>query len=228
MRRLLVLVPAGGAGERYGGAEPKQFAEVAGRPVLCWTLERLLSLDPDRVIVALPAGRELPLAAWGLPADRVAGVVGGPTRQASVAACLAAAPAHGASDLVAVHDGARPATARADLLAVLAAAERTGAAVLGRRLADTVKRLADGRIVGTVDREALFRAETPQVFRRDLLAAALARAAVEGWEGTDESALVERLGGVEIAAVEAGSPNPKLTVPGDLEELARLLVGGAG
>ncbi|HPA94920.1 MAG: 2-C-methyl-D-erythritol 4-phosphate cytidylyltransferase [Acidobacteria bacterium ADurb.Bin051] len=223
MRPLLVLVPAGGAGERFGGTTPKQFLEIAGRPVLYWTLARLLSLAPERVIVALPPDRELPPAVWGLDATRIRQVAGGATRQASVAACLAAAADREPAGLVAVHDGARPATARADLLAVLAAAERTGAAVLGRRLTDTVKRLEAGRIVGTLDRTTLFRAETPQVFRHELLAAAFARAAAEGWEGTDEAALVERLGGVEIAAVEATRPNPKLTLPRDLPEVARLL-----
>jgi 2-C-methyl-D-erythritol 4-phosphate cytidylyltransferase len=225
MRRLHVLVPAGGSGERFGGPEPKQLAEVAGRPVLRWTLERLLALDPVCVVVALPSGRELPLGEWGLPPGRVSWVAGGATRQLSVAACLAALPPGDDLDLVAVHDGARPATALGDMRAVVAAAARTGAAVLGRRLSDTVKRLAGDRIAGTLERQDLFRAETPQVFHRHLLAEALARAAADGVAGTDESALVERLAGVEIVAVEAEQPNPKLTVPGDLDLLARLLAG---
>lgn len=226
MRGLQVLVPAGGAGERFGGPEPKQFTEVAGRPVLRWTLERLLSLDPEHLVVALPPGRKLPLAEWGLPADRVLWVPGGPTRQLSVAACLAALPPGDDRELVAVHDGARPATALEDLRSVVAAAARTGGAVLGRRLSDTLKRLDGDLIAGTLDRQDLFRAETPQVFRRSLLAAALARAAAGGVAATDESALVERLGGVEIVAVEARRPNPKLTLAGDLGLVAGLLAGG--
>jgi len=224
MRRLLVLVPAGGTGERFGGPEPKQFTEIGGRPVLRWTLERLLLLEPAHLVVALPPGRVLPLADWGLPADRVGWVAGGTSRQESVSAGLAALPPGDDLDLVAVHDGARPATDLEDLRAVVAAAARTGGAVLGRRLSDTVKRLAGDRIVGTLDRRELFRAETPQVFHRSLLTEALARAAAEGVGGTDESALVERFGAVEIVAVEAGRPNPKLTVAGDLDLVARLLL----
>ena len=200
-------------------AVPRPQFEIAGVRSSTGRSRGLLSLAP-RVMWRCRRSRARPPSG---PDDPIRQVAGGATRQASVAACLAAAADREPAGLVAVHDGARPATARADLLAVLAAAERTGAAVLGRRLADTVKRLEAGRIVGTLDRTTLFRAETPQVFRHELLAAAFARAAAEGWEGTDEAALVERLGGVEIAAVEATRPNPKLTLPRDLPEVARLL-----
>lgn len=222
MEGLVVLVPAGGRGERFGGVEPKQLLTIGGWPVLRWTLERLLELEPDRVVVALPAGRILPVGDWGLDAGSVLRVDGGATRQSSVIACLRAAPGP-PDELVLVHDGARPATARDDLREVVVAARETGAAVLGRSMSDTVKRLAGSRIIATVDRRELFRAETPQVFRRDLLTRALALAERDGRDETDESAAVERLDEAEIRAVHARHPNPKLTVPSDLGQLAALL-----
>lgn len=223
MQALVVLVPAGGRGERFGGSEPKQLLHLGGRPVLAWTLERLLALQPRQMTVALPAGRELPLA--HLPfgaAKRIRRVDGGSSRQLSVLACLAATPGRD-DDLVVVHDGARPATSVEDLNAVVATARETGAAVLGRAMSDTVKRLRGDRIVETVDRQELFRAETPQVFRREILNRALAAAVREGRDETDESAAVERLPGIEIRAVRCRHGNPKLTVPADLERVASLL-----
>ena len=222
MTDLFVLVAAGGRGERFGSSEPKQLLTVAGRPLLRWTLERLLELEPAGITVALPVGRPLPLVEWGLAEAGISRVDGGVTRQESVVACLAAT-AGDLGDLVLVHDGARPATDREDLRRVVAAAERSGAAVLGRPISDTVKRVVDGRIVATVDRRELFRAETPQVFRRDVLTEALALAIREGRDETDEAAAVEHLGEVEIVAVRAHRPNPKLTVPEDLPRVEALL-----
>ncbi|KAB2964121.1 MAG: 2-C-methyl-D-erythritol 4-phosphate cytidylyltransferase, partial [Thermoanaerobaculia bacterium] len=137
---------------------------------------------------------------------------------------LAESPAGGA-ELVAVHDGARAAIAAADFAATIAAAAARGGAILGRTVTDTVKVVADGRVVRTMDRTRLFRAETPQVFRRADLERALEAAREHRFVGTDEASLVERLGEVEIAAVEASRPNPKVTWAEDLEALERLLLG---
>jgi 2-C-methyl-D-erythritol 4-phosphate cytidylyltransferase len=221
------VVPAAGRGERYGGVTPKQFVEIGGTPLVSWTVERLLEAGCASVTVALPA-EDLATAAARLrrPLDGGPGVVrfvaGGETRQESVAAALAASPAS-AEELVAVHDGARPAVDRADFLAAVAAAARHGGAVLGRAVTDTVKRVESGRIVATLDRRDLFRAETPQVFRRELLERSLGEARRDGFVGTDESSLVERLDGVEIALVEARRPNPKVTSPEDLALVTRIL-----
>ena len=222
MGNLVVLVPAGGRGERFGSSEPKQLLAIGGRPVLAWTLERLCGLAPASVTVALPSGRELSFAGLEAFRERIRRVDGGPSRQLSVLACLAAAPGP-EDDLILVHDGARPATSWEDLRAVVDVAQQTGAAVLGRPMSDTVKRLDGDRIIDTVDRRQLFRAETPQVFRRDLLARALAAAVREGRDETDESAAVEKLGDISIRAVLARHENPKLTVPSDVERVAALL-----
>lgn len=222
------LVPAAGRGERYGGDTPKQFLEVGGTPLVVWTIERLLEAGCASVTVALPAAE---LASAGsrlkVPEDegaveRIRFVAGGETRQESVAAALAGSPA-GPDELVAVHDGARPAVDPRDFAAAVREASRAGAAILGRAVTDTVKRVESGRVAATVDRDHLFRAETPQVFRRELLERALESARGDGFAGTDESALVERLDGVEIAAVQASWPNPKVTRPEDLALVTRIL-----
>lgn len=217
---MIALVPAAGRGDRFGAAVAKQFLEVGGRPLLLWTLERLLLCAVDRIIVALP---EPGVPAGVLPDDpRVRMVVGGTTRQASVRACLDGSGA-AAGDLILVHDGARPAVHPDDVRSVCAAARDADGAVLGRRLSDTVKRLEQGWIVETIDRGGLFRAETPQVFRYEIFERACGTAVRDGFEGTDESGLVERLGDSRIVAVEAAHPNPKLTVPADWPWIAALL-----
>lgn len=221
-----VVVPAAGRGERFGGPIPKLFVEVAGRPVLAWTIDRLLAAGARSVTVALAAERAAEPPRWLAADARVRCVEGGETRQASVALALAACPA-AADELVAVHDGARPVLASEDLARVCAAAREADGAVLGRAVADTLKRVADGRIAGTVDRRGLFRAETPQVFKRATLEEALRRAAVDRVVGTDESSLVERLAGARVVAVEARFANPKVTVAADLRVVEQLLRAGA-
>jgi len=220
--RFHAVVPAAGRGERFGGEVPKQFLPVEGRPLLAWTIERLLAAGCASVAVAVPASELAGVGGWIAGAD-VRWVEGGATRQESVAAALAASPA-GAEEMVAVHDGARAAIDAEDLRSAVAAALASDGAVLGRMASDTMKEIADGRIVRTVERSALFHAETPQVFRRELLERALDRAAADGFTGTDEASIVERLGGATIAAVVARRPNPKVTFAEDLPRLASLLL----
>jgi 2-C-methyl-D-erythritol 4-phosphate cytidylyltransferase len=228
---LVALVPAAGRGERFGSERPKMFLEVAGRPVLAWTVDRLLDAGVEALALAVPEERleeALRLASrrpdsW----ERVVFTAGGESRQASVAACLDALGGP-PEDLLVVHDGARPAFSRRDFEATIEAAGGGGGALLGRPISDTLKELDERRVRATIDRSHLFRAETPQVFRRRDLERALARARADGFIGTDEASLVERLGDVEIAAVAARDPNPKLTTPGDLPLLEWLLGGGSG
>jgi 2-C-methyl-D-erythritol 4-phosphate cytidylyltransferase len=220
--RPVALVPAAGRGERFGGDLPKQFLPIAGRPMLAWTLERLLAAGMDRIVVGLPPDR-LAGDLTVIDSDRVDWIAGGATRQETVARCLAAATG-APDDLIVVHDGARPAVSVEDIAAVLEAARHADGAVLGRPLADTLKRLEGERIETTVDRHGLFRAETPQIFRRDIFCRALAQAERDHFLGTDESALVERLPGARVIAVAAHHPNPKLTEPADRGLLERLLL----
>lgn len=226
MPDLVALVPAAGRGIRFGGGRPKQLTEVAGRPALAWTLARLLAAGVPAITVALPQDL-LAEAPGGLFPDedpRLRWVAGGVSRQESVARCLEASPGE-PDDLVLVHDGARLAVAVEDVVATLEAVRGADGAVLGRPVRDTLKTVREGEVVSTVERADLFRAETPQVFRRAVFARALAAAHGDGFEGTDEASLVERLPGVRIRAVAARWPNPKLTEPGDLRLIAALLAG---
>lgn len=221
MSRVHSIVAAGGEGVRFGGETPKQLVEVAGRSILDWSIGRLLG-QSEQVVVALPE-RMVDACPSSFRGDaRVCWVAGGRTRWRSVRRALEASGAL-ADDLIAVHDGARPAVSSADLIAVIEAARTSGAAVLGRAVSDTIKRVDRDRITATVDRSHLFRAETPQVFRRHHLERGFEVAARGDMAPTDEAAMLESLGDVEILAVTARFPNPKLTEVGDLA-LVRLLL----
>jgi 2-C-methyl-D-erythritol 4-phosphate cytidylyltransferase len=216
------VIPAAGRGDRFGNDVPKQFMVIAGQPVLAWAIRRLLASGVAEVVVAVAEEFLDEAAKRVLDDPRVKWVVGGPSRQESVIAGLAAV-AGDAEGLIVVHDGARPAVAVEDVKATIQAAQREGGAVLGRPVSDTLKRIEEGAVVKTVDRRGLFRAETPQVFRRGVLERAVELSRREGFQGTDEATLVERLPGARIAAVNAVYPNPKLTVPGDLPLIESLL-----
>jgi 2-C-methyl-D-erythritol 4-phosphate cytidylyltransferase len=214
------IVVAGGLGRRFGG--PKQFADLAGRPVAAWSVDTCRQAS-DGVVLVVPDEDRDPT--WqGLGADRV--VTGGPTRSASVRCGLAAVPDD--ADIVVVHDAARPLATAALVSSVVAALAdpAVGGALCAWPMGDTVKRIrvagGDGAVLGdvveTLEREELVTVQTPQAFRTVLLRAAHA----EGAEATDDAALVERLGAT--VRVVAGDPrNIKITTPSDLA-LAELLL----
>jgi 2-C-methyl-D-erythritol 4-phosphate cytidylyltransferase len=159
-----------------------------------------------------------------LPAAKLApAVCGGAERQDSVRAGLAALAAD--VELVAVHDAARPLVRPAAVSRAIALARESGAAILAVPVRDTIKRVAGDRVLETPERSALVAAQTPQVFRTALLREALAKAEAEGFLGTDDAQLVERLGvAVRIAA---GDPeNLKITHPADLRAAEAWLAGG--
>jgi 2-C-methyl-D-erythritol 4-phosphate cytidylyltransferase len=199
------IVLAAGSGSRFGS--PKQFAELAGRRVVDWSVGTARSAC-DEVVVVLPVGR-----AWdGPPVAAV--VTGGATRSASVRAGLAAVPA--GAEIIVVHDAARPLAPRA-LFAAVVSAVRSGAdgAVPGLPVADTLKRVDGGRVVATVERDGLVAVQTPQAFR-----AAVLRAAHTGGGGaTDDAALVEAAGG-KVVVVPGDPLNLKVTNPDDLARAA--------
>ena len=228
--RVVVIVPAAGLGTRMAvqsGARPgqttKQFAEIAGKPILLHTLEKFAQVpevsdiyiavrenETDRLHDFLAAQRLRP---------RMHVVVGGDHRQQSVANALAAVKAD-ALDVVLVHDAVRPFVDPEIIENVIQCAAKYGAAIAGLPAVDTIKhveRTAEGAIVtSTVPRERVVMAQTPQGFRYELLKRVFDEAAQDGFIGTDEASLVERAG--HQVAVVMGSPkNIKITTPSDME-----------
>jgi 2-C-methyl-D-erythritol 4-phosphate cytidylyltransferase/2-C-methyl-D-erythritol 2,4-cyclodiphosphate synthase len=222
-----VVVVAAGASRRMGGAD-KLTVPLAGRPLLAWTLEALAASPVVRQLVVVAAPErvaELQDRPWlaGLGA-RARVVAGGPRRQESVFAGVAASDA----ELVLVHDGARPLVTPGLVSRVAEAATLHGAAIPTLPVGETLKRLAGSRVEGTVPREGLATAQTPQGARRDLLERAFAAVDPAGsGEFTDEAALLEAAG-VEVVSVEGESTNIKVTRPQDLELAEALLIARLG
>lgn len=222
---VAALVLAAGRGERLGEGVSKALVVLEGRTLLERSIRALAASARFRRIVPVIAERDR-ASVDGLlrPLSDLAGladpVAGGAERQDSMQAGLASLPDE--IEWVAVHDAARCLVAPSDVARVVDAAVATGAAVLGERLRDTVKRVLDGRIVETPERSGLWAAQTPQVFRRDWLEGATAAAVRVGRRATDDSALVEAAGH-PVAMVEAVFPNPKITKPEDLV-FARVLL----
>ena len=216
----VALVLAAGRGERLGHVLPKGFVPLAGRPLLLHALAAMEAVaEIVRVVPVIPAGsveryREA-VAAAPVLRKLAAPVVGGRERQDSVRAGMAALPPGTA--LVAVHDAARPCVRPEAVRRVIAAARADGAALLAAPVRDTIKRVADGRVVETPPRAECWAAQTPQVFRVEILREALAKAEAEGLLGTDDAQLVEALG-VPVRIVAGDPDNLKIT---DLDDLAR-------
>lgn len=230
-RRLGVaaLVLAAGRGERLGHSISKAFVELAGQTLLERSIRALAASKAIDRIVPVVAERDRPAfeavaAALGDVATLAPAVGGGAERQDSMRAGLASLP--DSIGIVAVHDAARCLVDPADVDRVIEAALGTGAAILGAPVSDTLKRVENGRIVETPDRRAWWAAQTPQVFRRDWLEAAVEGAVAAGRSATDDAAIVEASGHA-VMIVEARAPNPKITRPEDLVT-ARALLAARG
>lgn len=225
------IIAAGGTGSRFGSADGKQLAQVAGEPLLVHTLRAFESCPAVDVIVVVADPERVDeyrrVAVEVAGASKVTCVVaGGQSRRASVAAGLAQLPE--GADMVAVHDGARAAVT-CDVITrafdALAADPGLDGVVVGHPAFDTVKRVdRDASVIDTPDRAHLWIAQTPQVFRAAALRAAHEQAASEGFDGTDDASLVERNGG-RVAMVEGPRWNLKVTVPEDVAVLEALLAG---
>ncbi|MBU8877068.1 bifunctional 2-C-methyl-D-erythritol 4-phosphate cytidylyltransferase/2-C-methyl-D-erythritol 2,4-cyclodiphosphate synthase [Reyranella sp. MMS21-HV4-11] len=221
MRKVTALIVAAGRGSRFGGPLPKQYALLAGRPVLRRTIAAFHAAGVDRVQVVIGPGDDAHYAAATDGLDLPAPIQGGASRQQSVLNGLEAL-AGNPPDLVAIHDAARPFVRGAEIEACLAAASVEGidGAVLGIPLADTLKRVGDGNAVTeTVPRRDLWRAQTPQVFRfAPLLAAHRAAAPLATAEATaltDDAAVAERAG-LKVVMVAGSEDNRKITTAEDL------------
>lgn len=220
------VVPAAGRGARFGSGVPKQYALVGGEPLIAHTLHALLSHPAVEGAMVVLAGDDAHWPGWNaLDAKPILHCTGGSERSDSVLAGLDALPESvRADDFVLVHDAARPNLALADLdrLLELGRGDPVGA-ILASPVRDTLKRAGDdGGIDGTEPRERLWRALTPQLFRRLQLGRALQAAREAGIAVTDESMAMERQG-LRPLLVEGREDNFKITTPADLSRFAFLL-----
>jgi 2-C-methyl-D-erythritol 4-phosphate cytidylyltransferase len=215
----------GRAAPEKAGTSRKQFMLLDGSPILLHTIRKFGSSPAVTEIVVALRAEDMEWVRELLQAERfgkpVRLVEGGDSRQQSVENALASvAPG---TDLVAVHDAVRPFIEHAVLENVFAEAAETGAAIVGIVPVDTVKQVHRNKIRQTIPRERLILAQTPQVFRFELLQQAFAKAREDGFAGTDESSLVERLEQMEVSVVPGSDRNIKITKPSDMD-LARLFL----
>ena len=214
------IIVAAGRSERMGF--DKLWAELEGRSVLAWSILEIARSQLNHMVVVATsetAGRvEALITEFGIEATVVSG---GARRRDSVMAGLLALPD---SEWVVVHDAARPLVSAASVSAGLAAAQASGAAVPVLPLADTIKRVDGSRVVGTLDRSSLRLVQTPQVFRRSVLAWALR---VSDDDVTDEAGLIESLGGI-VYTFQGQANNFKLTYPSDLALMREIIRQRAG
>ena len=229
--KVSVILPAAGLGTRMGKDKAhgrKQFLLLEGVPILIHTVRKFLACPSvSEIVIALRQEDEewtRELIEQEKPAKPVRLVEGGESRQQSVENALATLDPD--TDLVAVHDAVRPFVTTQLVEQVIATAAETGAAILGIVPVDTVKQVSGAQAGGakvraTISRERLVLAQTPQVFRYDVLRRAFESARQDNFTGTDESSLVERLDQVEISVVLGSERNIKITRPSDMD-LARL------
>ncbi|MGH9451917.1 MAG: 2-C-methyl-D-erythritol 4-phosphate cytidylyltransferase [Terriglobia bacterium] len=218
----IAIIPAAGIGTRMGHETPKQFLSLDGIPLFIHTLRKFAAAPACKEII-LGVRREemerarLEIAKDGLQtAARV--VEGGGTRQETVARALAQISP--STEVVLVHDAVRPFISPRMIAQIVEAACLSGAAIFAIPSVDTVKQVEHEIITGTVPRERIALAQTPQGFRYAVLREAFDRALAEGFQGTDESSLVERLG-ITVKVLMGSDRNIKITKPSDLP-VARL------
>jgi 2-C-methyl-D-erythritol 4-phosphate cytidylyltransferase len=221
------LIPAAGRGQRMGLDIEKQFLPLGGKPLLAYTLARFEATPTiNRIVVIVPSGRETfcyqeIIVPWGL--RKVTHIIAGAeTRQRSVMAGFSCLDED--VDVVVIHDGARPFVTPALIRAAIDAAVVYGNAVAAIPESDTLKRVSgEGTVIETVDRRNLWRAQTPQAFRRPILQGALAYAAQQNLDATDEASLLESLSW-PVRIFPGSVWNFKVTSPDDLA-LAELVLG---
>ncbi|MGJ8622378.1 MAG: bifunctional 2-C-methyl-D-erythritol 4-phosphate cytidylyltransferase/2-C-methyl-D-erythritol 2,4-cyclodiphosphate synthase [Yoonia sp.] len=210
------IIVAAGRGTRAGGALPKQWQPLHGRPVAAHAMERLAAHPAIAGLVLVLHPDDMKTALWPrVPASTV--VAGGQTRAASVQAGLAAVP-EGTTQVL-IHDAARPLVSQAVIDRVLAALENHAGAAPALAVTDTLWHGADGRVTGVQDRDGLFRAQTPQGFHLEPLRAAHAQST---GDETDDVA-VARAAGLDVAIVAGDETNMKITTPEDFARAERLM-----
>ncbi len=226
MPGLWAVIPAAGRGTRYGGSMPKQYLSVAGQPLIAHALAALLAHPAVEGALVAISENDADWPGWrSFSGKPVLTCTGGGTRAQSVLAALQALPeAVKADDFVLVHDAARPNLGQDDLQQLLERGRNDPVgAILAAPVRDTLKRAGDdGGIDATEPRQHLWRALTPQLFRRLQLSRALEDAAKAGIEATDESMAME-LQGLRPLLIEGSEDNFKVTTPADLARFEFIL-----
>ena len=214
---VCAVVPAGGMGTRMGGNVPKQFLELNGKPILYYTLKTLqgCGIISELILVVPEKEYDNACADWlGKPEIVKKIVIGGEKRQDSVYNGFCEVSPQ--TEIVLVHDGVRPFLSRRMIQESVDVAREYGAAITAIPVYDTIKRVdTSGLVLQTVDREGLWRVQTPQVFRYELLKDAFKKANSEKFYGTDEGTLIKHLG-KPVKVVEGSERNIKITRPEDL------------
>jgi len=225
--KVSAIIPAGGRGERVGGAILKQFVELRGKPLLCYTLEKFEACPRvDEVILVVPEDWIVYAATDIVDRYQLRKVrrilAGGRQRQDSVYQGIRALEA---TDIVVIHDGVRPFISPGKISELIAACETNGAVVMAVRPRDTIKEGKAGNenfVERTLNRGHLWAVQTPQVFQYEIIARAYRQAFEEGYYDTDDAALVERLG-ARVKIVEGDYGNLKITSKEDLAYAAYLI-----
>jgi len=229
MMKVGVLLLSAGSGKRFGSNIPKQYLEVAGKPLILHTLNSLA--QEKRIAVVQPVVSHCDLwyqdavagSAWDF--NLLSAIKGGAERSVSMQNGLAALPDD--IDMVAVHDAARPLPSKALLQDVLDMAERHGAAIPGIAVHDTIKRIdADGKVIETPQRNSLMAVQTPQVARRDWFEQALAQEKERLHLHTDDASVLEAAG-FAVYISQGDVSNRKVTTKQDMLWLERHLQGAS-
>ena len=216
--RVSAIIPSAGSGTRMKASLAKQFLPLGGMPVLCHTLSVFERCPAVTEIIVVLSRNDMKLAEETIfkrfPFRKISKVVeGGPSRMASVSLGLKAVSP--GAEIVVIHDGCRPFVTEAMITESVAAAKINGGAVVAIPLLDSLKKTVGGRVAGTIPREGLWRAQTPQAFRAAVLREAYEAAIKSSAEATDDASLLERLG-MPVAIVNGSEFNIKITVPEDL------------
>lgn len=224
-QQLALIIPAAGKGERLGGEIPKPYIKVAGKTILEYTLLKFRNVSGlGEVIVSTSnqyIGETEKLLSKVFPDLNCSVVEGGAERQDSIRNALE--EISDKTGLIAVHDAVRPFVSKEDIENCIEEASRSGGAVLAIRARDTIKvALRNLEIEETPNRENLWQAQTPQIFWAALLREAYQYASTHDFLGSDDSSLVEKIGG-KVVLVEGSSKNFKITHPYDLD-MARYLI----
>lgn len=225
VQRLALIIPAAGSGTRLNSSVPKPYLEIGGRSILEHTVGKFAQLEQlTSVIIACQAEHLEQTQAMLSPLlpeqIRLTVVEGGSERQYSIMNALEEV---GDEELTAVHDAVRPFVTPEQIKRCAVAAQQHGGAILAVPAKDTIKKVENGgRITETPDRNLLWQAQTPQIFRTELLKAAFQKAISEQYRGTDDASLVERVGGT-VHVVEGSRENFKITYPLDMKVAEALL-----